>query len=45
MNWELSNIDTARIINVLSETDLKECEFACKRVSKNERKLNLGKWW
>ena len=44
-NGELSSIDMARIINTLSITELKECELACKRVSRNKKKLNLGKWW
>ena len=42
---ELSSIDMARIINALSDTELKECELACNRVSKNKRKLKLGMWW
>ena len=45
MNGELSSIDMARIINALSDTELKECELACNRVSKNERTLKLGMWW
>ena len=45
INGELSSIDMARIINALSDTELKECELACNRVSKNERKLKLGMWW
>ena len=44
MNGELSSIDMARIINALSETELKECEITCNRVSKNERTLKLGMW-
>ena len=44
-NGELSSIDMARIINVLSVTELKECELACNRISKNERLLKLGMWW
>ena len=44
-NGELSSIDMARIINALSDTELKECELACNRVSKNERTLQLGMWW
>ena len=36
-NGELSSIDMARIINALSDTELKECEITCNRVSKNER--------
>ena len=45
MNGELSSIDMARIINSLTETELKECELTCNRVSKNERTLRLGMWW
>ena len=44
-NGELSSIDMARIINALSAKELKECELACNRVSKNERTLKLGMWW
>ena len=44
-NGELSSIDMARIINALSDTELKECELKCNRVSKNERTLRLGIWW
>ena len=44
-NGELSSIDMARIINVLSDTELKECELTCNRISKNERTLKLGMWW
>ena len=44
-NGELSSIDMARIINALSDTELKECELTCNRVSKNERTLKLGMWW
>ena len=35
MNGELSSIDMARIINELSNTELKECELTCNRVNKN----------
>ena len=42
MNGELSSIDMARIINGLSDTELKECDLTCNRVSKNERTLKLG---
>ena len=42
---ELSSIDMARIINTLSDTELKECELTCNRVSKNEKTLKLGMWW
>ena len=44
MNGELSNIDMARIIDALSDRELKECELTCNRVNKNERKLKLGMW-
>ena len=44
-NGELSSIDMARIINELSDKELKECEITCNRVSKNERALKLGMWW
>ena len=44
-NGELSSIDMARIINILSDTELKECELTCNRVSNNERTLKLGMWW
>ena len=44
-NGELSSVDMVRIINALSVTELKECELACNRVSKNEKKLKLGMWW
>jgi len=44
MNGELSSIDMARIINALSDTELKECELTCNRVSKNERTIKLGMW-
>ena len=44
-NGELSSIDMARIINTLSEAELKECELTCNRVSNNERILTLGMWW
>tara|TARA_B100000575_G_scaffold226389_1_gene187002 strand:- start:406 stop:597 length:192 start_codon:yes stop_codon:yes gene_type:complete len=45
MNGDLSFIDMARIINLLSDPKLKECELTCNRVSKDERKLKLGMWW
>ena len=35
LNGELSSIDMARIINALSDTELKECELTCNRISKN----------
>ena len=44
MNGELSSIYMARIINALSDTELKECELTCNRVGKNERTLRLGMW-
>ena len=45
MNGELSSIDMVRIINALSEAELKECELSCNRVRKNGRTLELGMWW
>ena len=45
INGELSSIDMARIINELSDKELKECELTCNRVSKDERTLKLGLWW
>ena len=45
INGELSSIDMAGIINDLSLAELKECELACKRVSRNKQILNLGMWW
>jgi len=45
INGELSSIDMARIINALNDTELKECELTCNRVSKNESTLKLGMWW
>tara|TARA_B100000575_G_scaffold58171_1_gene43945 strand:- start:56 stop:247 length:192 start_codon:yes stop_codon:yes gene_type:complete len=45
MNGELSSIDMTRIINALSDKELKECELTCNRVSKNKGKLKLGMWW
>tara|TARA_Y100001970_G_scaffold173576_1_gene211998 strand:+ start:5420 stop:5611 length:192 start_codon:yes stop_codon:yes gene_type:complete len=45
INGELSSIDMARIINVLSVTELKECELACKRTNRDKQMLNLGMWW
>ena len=44
MNGELSSVDMARIINALSDKELKECELTCNRVSKNERIIKLGMW-
>ena len=45
MNGELSSVDMARIINVLSVKELMECELACNRSSKDKKDLNLGMWW
>ena len=45
MNGELSSIDMARIINALSDPELKKCELTCNRFIKNERTLRLGMWW
>ena len=42
---ELSSIDMARIINALSAIELKECQLACSRFSRNKNNLNLGMWW
>ena len=36
-NGELSSIDMARILHDLSLKELKECELACNRVSKNKK--------
>ena len=44
-NGELSSIDMARIINALSDTELKECEITFNKINKNERALKLGMWW
>ena len=44
-NGELSSIDMARIINALSVAELRECELACKRVSRDNQDLNLSMWW
>ena len=44
-NGELSSIDMARIINVLSITELKECKLTCNRVSSSKDNLELGMWW
>ena len=32
----LSSIDMARIINAISETELKRCEIGCNRINKNK---------
>ena len=45
INGELSSIDMARIINALSVVELRECELACKRVSRHKQNLNLSMWW
>ena len=45
INGELSSIDMARIINALSVAELRECELACKRVSREKQDLNLSMWW
>ena len=45
INGDLSSIDMARIINLLSVKELSECELACNRVNRNKRNLNLGMWW
>ena len=45
INGELSSIDMARIINALSIAELRECELACKRVSRDNQDLNLSMWW
>ena len=44
-NGELSSIDMARIINTLSNTELKKCELTCNRVNKNNINFNTGMWW
>ena len=44
-NGELSSIDMARIIDALSDTELKECEITCNKINKNERALKLGMGW
>ena len=45
INGELTSIDMARIINSLSVKELRECELACYRFSRNREDLNLGLWW
>ena len=45
INGELSSIDMARIINTLSVAELRECELACKRDSRDKQNLNLSMWW
>ena len=44
-NGELSSIDMVRIINALSDKELRECELTCNRVSKKEKTLKLGLWY
>ena len=44
-NGELSSIDMARIINALSDIELRECELACKRFNRDKQILDLGMWW
>ena len=44
-NGELSSIDMVRIINALSDVELKECELTCNLINKNARTLKLGMWW
>jgi len=45
INGELSSIDMARIIDALSVSELRECELACKRVSRDKKSFNLSMWW
>ena len=45
INGELSSIDMARIIDVLSVKELSECELACNRVNRDKKNLNLSMWW
>ena len=45
INGELSSIDMARIIDVLSVKELSECELACNRVNRGKKILNLSMWW
>tara|TARA_Y100000589_G_scaffold137695_1_gene131803 strand:+ start:223 stop:414 length:192 start_codon:yes stop_codon:yes gene_type:complete len=44
-NGELSSIDMARIIDVLTDSELRRCEIACNRFSKEAQIYNLGMWW
>ena len=44
-NGELSSIDMARVINILSVTELKECKLTCERIMRDKKFLNLGSWW
>tara|TARA_Y100001970_G_scaffold293830_1_gene443633 strand:- start:18633 stop:18821 length:189 start_codon:yes stop_codon:yes gene_type:complete len=44
-NGELSAIDMARIINKLSNPELKECELSCNIKDYPNNTLNLGNWW
>jgi len=45
LNGELSSIDMVKIINALSVAELRKCELACKRMSRDKKILNLGMWW
>ena len=45
INGELSSIDMARVINVLSVKELKECKLTCERIMRDKKFLNLGNWW
>ena len=45
INGELSSIDMARVINILSVSELKECELTCERNIRDKKFLNLGSWW
>ena len=45
INGELSSIDMARIINALSDKELKECELTCDTATKIKKNHNLGMWW
>ena len=42
INGELSSIDMMRVINILSVSELKECELTCKRKMGAKKFLNLG---
>ena len=41
-NGELSSIDMARVINILSVTELKECKLTCERIKRDKKLLDLG---
>ena len=45
INWDLSYVDMAGIIDALSVVKLREYELACKRVSRDKQALNLSMWW